>query len=109
MRPETVLLVLTNAPDAELAGKIARELVERRLAACVNMLAPCQSVYRWEGSVEDATEIPLLIKTTAARYGMLEEAIRSLHPYAVPEIVAVPVSHGLPEYLAWVESETHHE
>lgn len=105
MRPETVLLVFSTAPDLELARKIAQHLVEHRLAACVNVLAPCQSIYSWEGGVEDATEIPLLIKTTAARYGMLEEAIHSLHPYEVPEIVALPVSHGLPAYLGWVDRE----
>lgn len=109
MRPETVLLVLTNAPDLEVARKLARQVVEHRLAACVNILAPCQSIYGWEGGVEDATEVPLLIKTTAARYGMLEEAIRSLHPYEVPEIIAVPVSHGLPAYLGWVEQEVNNK
>lgn len=109
MRPDTVLLVFTSAPDMELARKIAQHLVEHRLAACVNILAPCQSIYHWQGNVEDATEIPLLVKTTAARYGVLEEAIRSLHPYEVPEIVALPVSHGLPSYLGWVERELNRE
>lgn len=100
------LLVLTNLPDAGAARKLADFLVERRVAACVNILAPCRSVYRWQGRVEDAEEVPLLIKTTAARYAELETAIRERHPYELPEIIAVPVSHGLPGYLAWVAAET---
>ncbi|MEC5384747.1 divalent-cation tolerance protein CutA [Uliginosibacterium sp. H3] len=106
MLPNSVLMVLTTVPDADTAQKIARSLVERRLAACVNILAPCQSIYNWQGSVEDSNEIPMLIKTTAARYGMLEAAITALHPHEVPEIVALPLSHGLPEYLGWVVAET---
>jgi periplasmic divalent cation tolerance protein len=100
------LLVLTNLPDADSAHALAAALVEQRLAACVNILAPCRSVYRWEGKVEDASEVPLLIKTTAARYPALEAAIRARHPYELPEIVAVPIAHGLPAYLDWVASET---
>lgn len=109
MQPHAVLLVMTTAPDAESAQKIARTLVERRLAACVNVLAPCQSVYYWQGAVEDSNEVPMLIKTTAARYGALEAAITAIHPYELPEIVALPLSHGLPEYLDWVIAETHHD
>lgn len=109
MQSNSVLLVMTTAPDAATAQKIARALVERRLAACVNILAACQSVYYWQGAVEDSNEIPMLIKTTAARYGALEAAITAVHPYEVPEIVALPFSHGLPEYLNWVIAETHHE
>jgi len=100
------LLVLTNLPDAESARALAGRLVEARLAACVNILAPCRSVYRWEGSTEDATEVPMLIKTTAARYAALEAAIRAGHPYTLPEIVALPIERGLPDYLAWVAAET---
>ncbi len=100
------LIVLTNCPDAATAQRIARSLVEQRLAACVNQLAPVQSVYRWEGAVEEAAEIPLLIKTTRERYPELESAIRSLHPYSVPEIVAVPVVAGYSAYLRWVSAET---
>ncbi|GAA5164065.1 divalent-cation tolerance protein CutA [Viridibacterium curvum] len=110
MQPNSVLLVVCNTPDADTARKIASALVERRLAACVNILAPCQSVYRWQGEVEDSSEVPLLIKTTTARYGALEAAICALHPYEVPEIIALPVSHGLPDYMSWVLAETsHHE
>lgn len=100
------LLVITNLPDAASARALAGHLVERRLAACINILAPCRSVYRWDGKIEDAEEVPLLVKTTAARYPAVEAAIRARHPYELPEIVAVPISHGLPEYLAWVAAET---
>jgi periplasmic divalent cation tolerance protein len=100
------LLVLTNAPDAECAERIARHLVEDHLAACVNRLGPCRSVYRWQGAVEEAEEIPLLIKTTTTRYAEVEAAIRALHPYELPEVVAVRVERGLPAYLAWIARET---
>ena len=100
------LLVLTTLPDSESARTLARYLVESRVAACVNVLAPCRSVFRWEGKVEDAEEVPLLIKTTAIRYAALESAIRTKHPYELPEIIAVPIEHGLPGYLAWVANES---
>lgn len=102
----TPLLVITHLPDAASARTLAGVLVEMRLAACVNILAPCRSVYRWEGRVEDVEEVPLLIKTTAARYAVLEAAIRERHPYELPEIVAVPLTHGLPDYLGWIATET---
>lgn len=100
------LLVITTLPDADSAHKLATALVEQGLAACVNILAPCRSVYRWQGKVEDSTEVPLLIKTTDARYAALEAAIRAAHPYELPEIVAVGMDRGSPEYLAWVAAET---
>jgi periplasmic divalent cation tolerance protein len=100
------LLVITNLPDAESARALATTLVEQRVAACVNVLAPCQSIYRWEGKVEEAEEVTLLIKTSAARYAALEEAIRAYHPYELPEIVAVRIEKGLPDYLAWVAAST---
>jgi periplasmic divalent cation tolerance protein len=100
------LLVLTNLPDAYSAHALAGALVEARLAACVNILAPCRSVYRWQGKTENAEEVPVLIKTTVARYAELEAAIRARHPYELPEIIAVPIDRGLPEYLAWVATET---
>ena len=104
--PVAPLLVLCNTPDTTCAEQIAQMLVERRLAACVNILAPCRSVYRWQGAVEQATEVPLLIKTTTARYAELETAIRSLHPYELPEIIALPITAGLPAYLGWLSQET---
>ncbi len=100
------LLVLTSLPDRESAERLARLLIEERLAACVNILAPCSSVYRWNGETQQDEEHPLLIKTAADRYAELEAAIRANHPYELPEIVAVSISHGLPAYLQWVESET---
>ena len=103
---DNVLLVLTNCPDVEVADRIARTIVEQQLAACVNRLAPVESVYRWQGAVERATEVPLLIKTTRERYAEIEQAIRALHPYEVPEIIAMPVSAGLASYLRWVADET---
>ena len=102
----TKLLVLTNVPERAVAEKLADMLLERKLAACVNILAPCRSVYRWKGSVQHDEEHPMLIKTTAERYADLEAAIRANHPYELPEIVAVPVERGLPAYLQWVEAET---
>jgi len=100
------LLVITTLPDAASAEALATTLVEAGLAACANILAPCRSVYRWQGQTERAAEVPLLIKTTAARYAALEAAIRAHHPYELPEIIAVPIGHGLPAYLAWVAAET---
>lgn len=102
----TAILVINNCPDTATADKIARELVERRLAACVNIMPACRSLYQWQGAVESAEEIPLLIKTTAALYPALQAAIQALHPYEVPEIIALPIAHGLPAYLDWVAAET---
>jgi periplasmic divalent cation tolerance protein len=102
----SILLVITNCPDETSANAIALAVVEARLAACVNILPRVQSVYRWQGAVESASEIPLLIKTTAANYPALENAIRAQHPYEIPEIIALPVERGLPAYLNWVAAET---
>jgi periplasmic divalent cation tolerance protein len=101
-----VIAVLTNLPDSDSAFNLARELVRMRLAACANVLSPATSFYRWEGKDEQATEHPVLIKSTQARYAELEDAIRSLHPYELPEIISWPVGSGLPAYLDWVERET---
>jgi periplasmic divalent cation tolerance protein len=102
----STLLVLTNLPDRAAAERLADLLVEQRLAACVNILAPCRSVYRWKGAVQRDEEHPMLIKTTAERYPELEKALRAGHPYELPEIVAVPIERGLPAYLEWVAGET---
>ena len=102
----STLLVLTNLPDRAAAERLADMLVAKNLAACVNLLAPCRSVYRWKGALQHDEEHPLLIKTTAERYGALEEALRAAHPYELPEIIAVPIERGLPAYLAWVAAET---
>jgi periplasmic divalent cation tolerance protein len=102
----TTLLVLTNLPDRAAAERLADQLLEKHVAACVNILAPCRSVYRWKGAVQHDEEHPMLIKTTLERYPALEDAIRSGHPYELPEIIAVPIERGLPAYLAWVAAET---
>ena len=106
IQPNDVLLVLTNLPDREAAEKLASAVIKERVAACVNILGACTSVYRWQGVIENAQEIPLLIKTTGARYAALETVIRRLHPYELPEIIAVPLTQGLPGYLQWVGDET---
>ena len=100
------LIVLSTLPDRAKALALAGALIERRLAACVNVLAECTSVYRWQDKVETAAEVPILVKTTAERYAALEQAIRELHPYELPEIVAVPIRGGLAGYLQWVADET---
>ena len=105
----SVLLVMTCLPDRATAETLAARLVEERLAACVNILAPCVSVYQWKGAVERADEVPLLIKTTEERYPQLESLICAVHPYETPEIVATPIVAGLPDYLAWVAAETQTE
>ncbi|MGD9953439.1 MAG: divalent-cation tolerance protein CutA [Burkholderiales bacterium] len=102
----SVLVVLTNLPDRASAEKLADALVDKRLAACVNILAPCRSVYPWKGEVQHDEEHPVLIKTTREAYPALEAAVRAHHPYELPEIVAVPVERGLPAYLEWVAAET---
>ncbi|HVL34684.1 MAG TPA: divalent-cation tolerance protein CutA [Burkholderiales bacterium] len=102
----STLLVLTNLPERGAAERIAEKLVRDKLAACVNILAPCRSVYPWKGAVQHDEEHPMLIKTTRERYPALEQALREGHPYELPEIIAVPVERGLPAYLEWVAAET---
>jgi periplasmic divalent cation tolerance protein len=101
-----IVIVLTNLPDRPAATRLAALLVEHRHAACVNILAECTSVYRWEGEIRTATEVPLLIKTSSAAYPRLEEKIRANHPYDLPEILNIPVGGGLPAYLDWVAMES---
>ena len=100
------LLVLTNLPDRAAAERLADLVIAKNLAACVNILAPCRSVYRWKGAVQHDEEHPVLIKTTGERYAALEQALREGHPYELPEIIAVPIERGLPAYLDWVAAET---
>ncbi len=100
------LLVLTNLPDRDSAERLATDLVECHAAACVNLLAECHSTYRWQGKMETAREVPVLIKTTTAAYPNVEAVIRARHPYELPEIIALPVINGLPAYLEWVARET---
>lgn len=100
------LLVITNLPDVVTADKMARRIVESRAAACVNQLAPCTSTFRWQDKIETNSEVPLLIKTTTKAYPRLEALIKDCHPYELPEIIAIPLSEGLPDYLNWVDQET---
>ncbi len=102
----SALLVFTNLPNREAAERLAGELIAQRLAACINILAPCRSVYRWKEAVQHDEEHPVLIKTTTERYPALEAAIRAGHPYELPEIIAVNIERGLPAYLGWVAEET---
>lgn len=101
-----VRLVLSTCPDPQTADVLARSLVEERLAACVNVLPGVVSTYRWQGAVERADEVMLLIKTTADRQDALIERLQALHPYELPEAVAVEAVGGLAAYLAWVAEQT---
>ncbi len=100
--PEALIIFSTCPPAA--APAIARTLVEEKLAACVNVLAGVHSVYRWQGRIEDAAETLLIIKTTTDHYDELEHRLRALHPYDVPEILAVPVARGYPPYVDWLQN-----
>lgn len=102
----TILLVSTTFPDQQTAERIGDEIIVARLAACVSIMAPCRSIYRWRGNIEVATEVPALFKTSEARFNKLAFKLRELHPYELPEIVAVRVADGLPAYLDWVVTET---
>ena|ERR1700675_959963 len=96
-------LVLTTAASEEEAQKIARQIVECGLAACVNIVPRVESVYRWQGKVESAQEWLLIVKTTAERFPSVREAIRQLHSYDLPECIAVAIEDGSPPYLKWLE------
>lgn len=97
------ILVFCNFPNAEVARQIARVVVEKELAACVNILAPAESIYRWEGKIETEPEVPALIKSTLEAFGDLEAEIRALHPYDTPEVIALPIIAGSNAYLDWVQ------
>jgi len=101
-----VLVVLVTAPGPEEAARLARALVEERLAACGNVLPGLRSIYRWEGEVREEGEALLLLKTTRARFAALRDRILALHPYEVPEVLALPVEAGAERYLGWVGAET---
>ena len=103
---ETLLVVLCTVPDMDVAGRIARGLLEARLAACVSVVPSVRSLYVWNGAIEDATDAQLLIKTSSERYDALEAWLSSSHPYDVPEIVALRAEHVSASYLAWVMEQT---
>jgi periplasmic divalent cation tolerance protein len=100
------ILVLSNCGTAQEAHEVARALVEARLAACVNIIPTVQSIYHWQGAIEEASEWMLLIKTRRALFEQLCTELRKTHSYQVPEVIAIPVVEGLIEYLAWIDKET---
>ncbi|HET8541680.1 MAG TPA: divalent-cation tolerance protein CutA [Anaeromyxobacter sp.] len=100
------LVVLVTTPTPERAAEIARALVEERLAACGNVVPGLRSIYRWEGKVQDEGEALLVLKTTRARFEALRDRVLALHPYEVPEVIALPVEAGGARYLAWIADET---
>ena len=102
-------IVLTTCPDEACAERIARTLAEEGLAACVNILPPMRSIYKWKGKIEDATEQLLVIKSAVARFPAIRDRLRALHPYELPEIISVPIVDGLPEYLAWLNKPESYE
>ena len=99
-----VLVVFITTPLAD-APRIAKAIVEQRLAACVNIVPGIRSIYRWQGKIEDEPEALLVAKTARDRFDALRDGVKQLHPYTVPEIIALPVVAGSPEYLAWVSAE----
>ena len=106
MEPKAIV-VLVTVPSQETGQEIARALVKQKLAACVNLLTPIQSIYTWEGKVQEEEEALLIIKSRAELFEeKLMPAIRAMHPYEVPEIIALPVLAGLPDYLNWVDEST---
>ena len=99
--PEPIV-IFTTCPDEAAASRIARNLVESGLAACVSRVGPVHSTYRWQGAIQDEPEVLLVIKTVSTRYSELEMRLKSLHPYDVPEIIALPVASGSADYLSWL-------
>ena len=103
---DPAILILTNVPDHALATALAQALIDQRLAACVNIGAPVQSIYHWRARIETGHEVPIVIKTRSALYTHVEDAIRKIHPYDTPEIIAIPVIEGDARYLDWLATET---
>src|SRR5439155_21320275 len=100
--PEKILLALSTFPDAETARRISNELVAHKFVACANILPSVESIYTWKGKIEKADETLVFFKLSEDRQTAFQEKLRSLHPYDVPEIIFVPISSGLPDYLRWV-------
>lgn len=103
---DAAILVVTNVPDRSVAEAIAKALLEQRLAACVNIGGSVESLYHWQGRIETGEELPVLVKTRTALYPYVEGAIRKLHPYDTPEVIAIPIVAIDVRYLAWIEAET---
>ena len=102
-----VLVILVTTINQKEAGRIGKEMVNAKFAACANIIPGIQSVYRWNGKIVKAQEALLILKSTQSRYRALEKAIKAMHSYEVPEIIALPVNEGLDQYVGWVRSETH--
>jgi periplasmic divalent cation tolerance protein len=100
------VIIMTNFPDRVSALAFAKELVDQRLAACVNVHSECNSVYRWKSEIEHANEVPVLIKTRFQNYPQVESLVRRMNPYELPEIIAVPVVEGFSEYMQWIAAES---
>jgi periplasmic divalent cation tolerance protein len=105
MQPESIVVLVTCGSEEE-AVKVAHSLVEERLAACVNLISPVRSIYRWEGKIWDEKEWILIIKTQKERYEELENKVKSLHSYSVPEIIGLPIVEGSSSYLGWLKEMT---
>ena len=99
---EKILLAFSTFPDVQVARRISNQLVSERLAACANILPSIESIYRWKEKIESGNETLVLFKLSEDRQSAFQDKLRSLHPYDVPEIICVPVTSGLPEYLRWV-------
>jgi periplasmic divalent cation tolerance protein len=100
--PDKILLALSTFPDRDIARQISNQLVSEKFAACANILPGIESIYRWKGKIESGNETLVFFKLSQDRQPAFQDKLRSLHPYGVPEIVFVPISNGLPEYLRWV-------
>jgi periplasmic divalent cation tolerance protein len=105
MNQDEVMMVLTHVPDSACANLMAEALINGKLAACVNILSPCVSLYMWQQQLERSTEIPMMIKTTRHAYPALQATLLKLHPYELPEIITLHVDGGLPAYLQWVSAQ----
>jgi periplasmic divalent cation tolerance protein len=103
---EETLLVCSTFPEIETARRIARQLVSENLAACANIIPAVESIYRWQGKIENANETLVFFKTTSARYPAFQDRLKVLHPYDVPEIICLRIADGLPEYLQWINANT---
>lgn len=99
------IVVLNTCASAEEAERLARRVIDDRLAACVNVLSPVRSFFRWKGKIEDSAEWLLLIKTSRDKFDLLRAALESVHTYEVPEVIAIPIVDGAPDYLSWIERE----
>ena len=106
MSPTGAVLVLVTAPSAEKAAELARTLVEEELAACGNIVPGLRSIYRWEGQVQDEPEVLLILKTRGELFEQLRERVVALHPYQVPEVIALPIQAGHAPYLEWIRTST---